>query len=1186
MYPFARSKSFILLFPSLLVVVVLCGVLWYINSINLVAVRVLAYPTKTEYVVGEQFSTSGMVLQADYSFGITRPVEYFTHNVPARFSSTGTFQYYALFIDRGISKIVPFEVVVHPKVFTALVLDSAPFQTNYVVGQELNRSGLSLRAQFNNRIYEPININSEDLQIIQPSFDAPNSSASVVVRYTFNGTTREVNFPISISSTQMLSLTAVGNLYKNTYVQTEQFDPDGLSIIASYNNGATEQITSYTTNFDVVVQTLGQNRPLTISYSHGSQQFETQVYINVIAKEVTNVQYILPNKQNYFVNDVFDPTGMQVIAFYNDYTSEIIPIGSVLHNFHDVVARADDNKVVQFNYLGFTTAFNINVKNQTLGPENFYFDSGIITGLTPQAYSLEVLTFPKAINGIDIKTIRIPKEANSGLDNGSLILDLSHVTKLKTLLIEKNVPAQLDFELPNSLENIFVGSNNYANNPAYSVKPIRLINNYFSFNASTNTISLIKTATPRVVNLMVPGYWIDGTPVYTVGDFAATSTNQSFIQTIGVAEGITQITSAAFRDNTNSNNTTKTIVLPNSLVSIGSLAFSSLNNLQRINISPNVVSISTDAFNGMRNLREFVVAPENQNFAVLAGFLVSKDLKTLIRYPDRSPFGPIFPDEITAIGNNAFDNSSSLGSIIISNKVESIGQNAFRNSSVTDVSFESGSALNSILGSAFAGASSLVSITLPSLLQTVGVGVFSGCVELNSVVFEGTLLTDIPNSFFANCRSLQSIVLPEGITRINSWAFNGASGLVDVIFPDTIQRIESSAFTGCLSIQTVYLKNIQFIGTNAFNGATSLQNIHIGLMSNFSSIDGVLLNGAGTTVIMYPIGRTNPTYTVPNGVTTIGASSFAKSPYLQQVHTNQVVTIASEAFNGCLQLSDIQMGSALQVIGDLAFSSCPSLSIVIIGDGVSDINPNFVFGSPIESFVAPNNAKYASDAYGVLYEKEAGINKTLFKYPTHKILTVFPIPASVTYIGNSAFEGAGILQQVSAQGLILRVGERAFANAQAITSIFSLSHLEDSANALGKEAFFNMKNLTAINMALAQTRILPDGLFDGCTNLSSVVFPTNTREMGSNIIRGTNITMVNMPSGVNKVAGTFFGANNLVTVNVYPSTPPTYSGTISLFATGKEAPGATLNINVPLASFLAYQYAAGWSVYSSKLRPI
>jgi hypothetical protein len=159
------------------------------------------------------------------------------------------------------------------------------------------------------------------------------------------------------------------------------------------------------------------------------------------------------------------------------------------------------------------------------------------------------------------------------------------------------------------------------------------------------------------------------------------------------------------------------------------------------------------------------------------------------------------PDSVTSIGQNAFNNCTSLTSITIPNSVGTIGN------------------------SAFIGCNSLISITIPSSVKTIEPYAFNGCTSLTSITIPNGVMS-IENGAFNYCTSLTSINIPNGVIGIASNAFKNCSGLQSVTFPTSLTTIENNAFEGCTSLRSIIIPNgVGTIGNNAFLNCTSLTSI-------------------------------------------------------------------------------------------------------------------------------------------------------------------------------------------------------------------------------------------------------------------------------------------------------------------------------------------------------------------------
>ena len=167
------------------------------------------------------------------------------------------------------------------------------------------------------------------------------------------------------------------------------------------------------------------------------------------------------------------------------------------------------------------------------------------------------------------------------------------------------------------------------------------------------------------------------------------------------------------------------------------------------------------------------------------------------------------PDNITSIGQSAFQNSS-LTRIVIPDSVTTIGDCAFYNcTSLTSVTFGENSQLTSIGSLAFSGCTSLTSITIPDSITKIGGWAFADCKSLTSIDVPSSV-TEIKVGAFNNCASLTSITIPDSVPEIINELFNGCEKLTSVRIGSGVTRIGVGAFRYCKS-----LTDINYDGTQA-----------------------------------------------------------------------------------------------------------------------------------------------------------------------------------------------------------------------------------------------------------------------------------------------------------------------------------------------------------------------------------
>ena len=295
---------------------------------------------------------------------------------------------------------------------------------------------------------------------------------------------------------------------------------------------------------------------------------------------------------------------------------------------------------------------------------------------------------------------------------------------------------------------------------------------------------------------------------------------------------------------------------------------------------------------------------------------------------------------------------------------------------IITVNFAEGSVCESISYGAFSYCSSLISITIPESVISIGNYAFQRCSSLESIEISSNV-TSISDYAFCGCSSLTSITIPDSVTSIGSHAFENCSSLTSVAIPNSVTSIDAYAFSYCNS-----LISIEVDPSNP----------------NYSSEDGVLFNKDKTTLIQYPIGSTQTSYSVPEGVTIVDYATFGRNQSLVSIKIPEGVTeIKSNAFFGCSNLTSITIPESVTSIGSYAFQECRSLTSITLPDSVTSIN-NATF------------SRCSSLTSITIGEEVTNINSSAF-YACEE-LTSIKIPDSVTNIGNYAFQSCFSLNDV------------------------------------------------------------------------------------------------------------------------------------------------------------------------------
>lgn len=412
--------------------------------------------------------------------------------------------------------------------------------------------------------------------------------------------------------------------------------------------------------------------------------------------------------------------------------------------------------------------------------------------------------------------------------------------------------------------------------------------------------------------------------------------------------------------------------------------------------------------------------------------------------------------------------------------------------------------------------------TIPDTVKSIDANAFYRCRNLTSVILQNGL-TDIGNQAFYECYKLTSISFPETLVTIGSSVFYDCRSLTNIVIPSSVTSIGSSAFYGCSGlINIVISSSVTSIGSQAFYNCSKLVDINVDANNtNYSSVDGVLFDKNETTLIVYPIGKTELNYIIPNNVINIASHAFAYCTNLTSIQIPEGLTsIGSYAFAYCTNLISANIPSSVTTIGSYAFVGCSKLQTIIIPDGVTTIDSSAFSGcSEVTQIVIPssvtsigsktfyncsklqsitvdaNNPNY-SHIDGVLFNK----NKTrLIVYPMAKTDITYDIPVGVTAIDSHAFYNCDNLTAITIPVGVTAISDYTFNNCSNLTSIT----VPEGITNIGYWAFGNCSNLS--NLVLPESLTSIDSYaFYYCSKLVDVILPENVKYINSYAFYGCN----------------------------------------------------------------------------------
>lgn len=344
------------------------------------------------------------------------------------------------------------------------------------------------------------------------------------------------------------------------------------------------------------------------------------------------------------------------------------------------------------------------------------------------------------------------------------------------------------------------------------------------------------------------------------------------------------------------------IIIPDSVTTIGDYAFCFCKNVTSITIGNSVTSIGNNAFSHCYNLSDITIG----NSVTIIGehaFEACESLSTII-----------IPDSVTKINNHAFVSCKKLERIIVKKENKTYSTDEYGvlfdkektklikyPESNINTEYVIPDSVITICDKAFEDCNNLTKLTIGKRVTTIGKDVFNYSKKLNSIIVDNDNISysnDECGVLF-NKEKTKLIKCPEGKT--------------EYIIPDSTLSIEDEAFYLCNNLTRVTIgKNITTIGNNAFYFCSSLTEI-----------------------------------TIPDSTILIGKFSFNHCEKLKKITIgNSVITIDTGAFGGCFCLTDVSIPDSVTIIGDIAFAGCENLSVITIPDSVTTIGEGAFINCP------------------------------------------------------------------------------------------------------------------------------------------------------------------------------------------------------------------------------------------------
>lgn len=242
------------------------------------------------------------------------------------------------------------------------------------------------------------------------------------------------------------------------------------------------------------------------------------------------------------------------------------------------------------------------------------------------------------------------------------------------------------------------------------------------------------------------GHRTEPRPVYSVSDdgtYAIVTGYVGLLEAVVISEEyeglpVKVIAERAFAENA----TIRSVIIPESVTTIGLSAFSDCSALTNVVIEGGDTVIVDWAFNHCESLVNVILGEGTKEIRANAFRLCSIE-------------SIVIPNSVTHIGFGAFKFCKSLKEVTISEGLTEIGPYSFsRCSALTSVNIPE--SVKSIGMYAFEYAESLEELKLPKNIETIGDGAFRGCTSITELVIPISI-TSLGDEAFEDCSSLTAV---------------------------------------------------------------------------------------------------------------------------------------------------------------------------------------------------------------------------------------------------------------------------------------------------------------------------------------------------------------------------------------------------------------------------------------------
>lgn len=410
--------------------------------------------------------------------------------------------------------------------------------------------------------------------------------------------------------------------------------------------------------------------------------------------------------------------------------------------------------------------------------------------------------------------------------------------------------------------------------------------------------------------------------------------------------------------------------------------------IEEITIPNEVTKLRAGGFVGCNKLKEINADESHEVYASADGILYTKDGKKLVSYPPaKEETEYIMPDSVEEVESMAFNNTTTLEKVILSDNLKSLPENLAIENKNADIEIVLNPEILSQGDVYPVGSPLITTATIPEGSTYLSATAFDGMPNIKELNYNAECEVEFIGveskgsisyrSAISTIKNLKKLIIGGSAKNIPN-NFVGEYSNVPVetlIIGDNVETIGKKAFRDSYELTELTIgNNVKSIGYEAFRNATQLNDTLI-IPDSVTELGSEWEELEGCEVCRtFQYLRQITGVVIGKGLTKLGARMFSNCDSLTEVIVPEnIKSIDKGAFSNCTKLARVEIQEGVETIGERVFEYCYYLANVYIPRSVTSIHSSAFFdaGTSVDyGFIIHGYA----ESYAETFATENGFN--------------------------------------------------------------------------------------------------------------------------------------------------------------------------------------------------------------------